>query len=111
MFYEQQITLDSVGELMKYLWSIIEHPKIEVKERMKAMNLMMQCHIMRLKLVDSEVLLKDFTEHAKKSDEKTNKVREQEISRKEKTLQDYLDARKLTMGEFYNDPKKSEQVF
>jgi hypothetical protein len=58
--------LDGVGELMKNLWLIIDNPKIEVKEKMKAMNLMMQCHIMRLKLVDSEVLLKDFYEHAKK---------------------------------------------
>jgi predicted transcriptional regulator len=112
-YYEQQSALDGVGELTKNLWSIIDNPKIEVKEKMKAMNLMMQCHIMRLKLVDSEVLVKDFYEHAKKvkSDEEANKVREQEISRREKALQDYLDARKLTIDEFYNDRKKSEQVF
>ena len=52
-YFEQQNALDGVGELMKNLWLIIDNPKIEVKERMKAMNLMMQCHIMRLKLVDS----------------------------------------------------------
>ena len=71
---------------MKNLWLIIDNPKIEVKERMKTMNLMMQCHIMRLKLVDSEVLLKDFYEHAKKvkSDEEALRIREQEISRREK---------------------------
>jgi hypothetical protein len=44
----------------------IDNPKIEAKEKIKAMNLMLQCHIMRLKLVDSEVLLKDFYDHEKK---------------------------------------------
>ena len=39
------------------------------------------------------------------------RIREQEITRKEKTLQDYLDARILTIGEFYNDPNKSDRVF
>ena len=31
MCYEQQNGLDSVPELMKYLWLIIDNPKIEVK--------------------------------------------------------------------------------
>ena len=80
---------------------------------MKAMNLIMHCYYMRSKLIDSEAFNKEFLDYTKKvrSDEEANKVREQEISRKEKALQDYLDARKLTIGEFYNDPKKSEQVF
>jgi hypothetical protein len=43
MYYEQQNTLDGVGELMKHLWLIIDNPKIEVKDQMKAMNLMLQC--------------------------------------------------------------------
>jgi hypothetical protein len=62
--YEQQNCLDGVRELMKNLWFIIDNLKIEVKERMKAMNLIMQCQYMRFKLVDSEVL--DFYNHAKK---------------------------------------------
>jgi hypothetical protein len=91
----------------------IDNPKIEAKEKIKAMNLMLQCHIMRLKLVDSEVLLKDFYDHEKKvkSDEEDVRIREQEITRREKALQDYLDTRKLTIDEFYNDPKKSDRVF
>ena len=74
---------------------------------------MLQYQYMRLKLVDSEAFIKQFYEHADKveRDEEHNRQREQEISRKEKALQDYLDATKLTIGEFYNDPKKSEQVF
>ena len=62
--YEQQNCLDGVQELMKNLWFIIDNLKIEVKERIKAMNLIMQCQYMRFKLVDSEVL--DFYNHAKK---------------------------------------------
>jgi hypothetical protein len=62
--YEQQNCLDGVRELMKNLWFIIDNLKIEVKERIKAMNLIMQCQYMRFKLVDSEVL--DFYNHAKK---------------------------------------------
>jgi hypothetical protein len=62
--YEQQNCLDGVQELMKNLWFIIDNLKIEVKERIKAMNLIMQCQYIRFKLVDSEVL--DFYNHAKK---------------------------------------------
>jgi hypothetical protein len=110
---QQQNALDGVGELMKNLWLIIDNPKIEVKERMKAMNLIMDCYYMRSKLLKSEAINKEFLDYIEKvkRDEETNTLREQEISRKEKALQDYLDARKLTIAEFYNDPKKSEQVF
>jgi hypothetical protein len=105
MYSEQQNTLDSVAELMKNLWLIIDNPKTEVKERMKAMNLMMQCYYMRFKLVDSEVLVKDFYNHAKKlkSDEKALRIREQETSRREKSLEraleEHLKNEKLTQEE------------
>jgi hypothetical protein len=93
MFYEQQITLDSVGELMKYLWPIIDNPKIEVKERMKAMNLMLQCHYMRARLIGSGVFVKEFSDYAEKveSDEETLRIREEEISRREKLLERELE--------------------
>ena len=55
MCYEQQNGLDGVGELMKNLWLIIDNPKIKVKERMKAMNLIMHCYYMRSKLLNSSV--------------------------------------------------------
>ena len=65
------------------------------------MNLMMQCHIMGLKLVDSEVLVKDFYNHAEKvkSDEEVLRLREQEISRREKALEKHLKNEKLTQRE------------
>jgi hypothetical protein len=43
MCYEQQNGLDGVGELMKNFWLIIDNPKIEVKEQIKAMKLMLHC--------------------------------------------------------------------
>ena len=112
-YYEQQNCLDGVQELMKKLWLIIDNPKIEVKEQMKAMNSIMQCYYMRSKLIDSEVFTKEFFDYTKKvqNDEESLRIREEEIARREKALQDYLDARKLTIDEFYNDPKKSDRVF
>jgi hypothetical protein len=88
MCYEQQNGLDGVGELMKNLWLIIDNPKIEVKERIKAMKLMLQCQYMRLKLVDSEAFMKRFYDHSDKveRDEEDNRLREQEISRREIAL-------------------------
>jgi hypothetical protein len=88
--------LDGVGELKKNLWLIIiDNPKIEVKEKMKAMNLMMQCCYMRPKLIDSESFNKEFLDYTKKvkvkSDEQALRIREQEISRREKALERALD--------------------
>ena len=54
MSYEQQKGLDGLEELMKNLWLIIDNPKIQVKEKINAMKLMLQSQYMRLKLVDSE---------------------------------------------------------
>jgi hypothetical protein len=46
MCHEQQNSLDGVEEFMKNLWLIIDNPKIEVKEKINAMKLMLQCHYM-----------------------------------------------------------------
>ena len=106
-YYEQQNTLDGVGELMKNLWLIIDNPKIEVKEKIKAMNLMMHCYYTRFKLVDSEVLVKDFYNHAEKvkSDEEALRLREQEVGRREKSLEraleDHLKNGKLTQEKIW----------
>jgi predicted transcriptional regulator len=106
-YYEQQNALDGVGELMKNLWSIIDNPKIEVKERMKAMNLIMQCYYMRSKLIDSEVFNKEFLDYTKKvkSDEEALRIREQEINRREKSLEreleDHLKNGKLTQEKIW----------
>jgi hypothetical protein len=56
---------------------------------MKAMNLIMQCYYMRSKLIDSEAFNKEFLDYTKKvkSDEEARRIREQEISRREKSLE------------------------
>ena len=97
--------MDGVQEVMKNLWLIIDNPKIEVKERMKAMNLIIQCYYMRSKLIDSEAFNKEFLDYTKKveSDEEALIIREQEVSRREKSLEraleDHLKNQKLTQSE------------
>jgi predicted transcriptional regulator len=92
-YYEQQNALGGVGELMKNLWLIIDNPKIQVKERMKAMNLIMDCYYMRSKLLKSEAINKEFLDYTEKvkRDEETNTIREQEVSRREKSLERELE--------------------
>ena len=118
-YYEQQNCLDGVQELMKNLWLIIDNPKIEVKERMKAMNLIMQCYYMRSKLIDSEAFNKEFLDYTKKvkSDEEALTIREQEVARQEKALEraleDHLKNQKLTKEETWQikDPEDPNAVF
>jgi predicted transcriptional regulator len=106
-YFEQQNALDGLGELMKNLWLIIDNPKIEVKERMKAMNLIMHCYYMRSKLLKSEAFNKEFLDYTKKvqSDEEALRIREQEVSRREKSLEreleDHLKNGKLTQEKIW----------
>jgi hypothetical protein len=98
--------LDGVGELMKNLWLIIDNPKIQVKERMKAMNLIMQCYYMRSKLIDSQAFNRVFRLYKKvQSDEEALRIREQEVSRREKSLEreleDHLKNGKLTQEKIW----------
>ena len=87
---------------MKNLWFIIDNPKIGVKEKMKAMDLIMHCYYMRSKLIDSEVFTKELLDYTKKvkSDKETLRIREQEISQRgkalERALDDHLKNEKLT---------------
>jgi hypothetical protein len=95
---------------------IIDNPKIEVKERIKAMKLMLQCQYMRLKLVDSEAFMKRFYDHSDKveCDEEDNRLREQEISRREialeRALEYHLKNEKLTQREI-DQIRAPNQVF
>ena len=54
-------------------------------------ELNMYCYYMRFKLVDSEVLVKDFYNHTKnlKSDEKANKTKRTRDSRREKSKKEH----------------------
>jgi hypothetical protein len=93
LFFEQLNTLDGVGELMKNLWRIIDDPRVQVKERTKAMKLVLECYDLRFQLIDSQSFAKGFWEYAEKvkSDEKIYAIWEQELARREKVLQEYLE--------------------
>jgi hypothetical protein len=93
LFFEQLNTLDGVGELMKNLWRTIDDPRLRVKERMRAMKLMLECYKMRFQIIDSQPSTKEFMEYAEKvkADEQINAKADQELMRREKVLQDYLE--------------------
>ena len=65
-YYELQNGLDGIQELMKSLWLVIDNPKIGVKEKMKAIKLILHCYNMRFSLIDSEPLVNDFFNREKK---------------------------------------------
>jgi predicted transcriptional regulator len=104
-YYELQNGLDGIQELMKNLWLIIDNPNIGVKEKMKAIKLVLYCYNMRFSLIDCEPLVNDFFNREKKvkSDTEANKLREEEITRQEKALEraleDHLKNEKLTRSE------------
>ena len=106
-YFEQQNALDGVGELMKNLWLIIDNSKIQVKERMKAMNLIMPCYYMRSKLLSTDAFNKEFLDYSKKvqGDEDALIIREQGISRREKSLEraleDHHKNKKLTQVQIW----------
>jgi predicted transcriptional regulator len=116
MSYEQQKGLDGLEELMKNLWLIIDNPKIQVKEKINAMKLMLQSQYMRLKLVDSEAFIKQCNDDAEKveRDEEHNRLREQEISRREialeRALEYHLKNEKLTQSDI-DQIRYPNQVF
>jgi hypothetical protein len=91
-YYELQKVLDGIQELMKNLWSIIDNPNIVVKEKMKAIKLVLYCYNMRFSLIDCEPLVNDFfnREEKVKSDTDANKLSEEEITRQERALEYHL---------------------
>jgi predicted transcriptional regulator len=102
MFLEVQNTLAGLAELIKKSWIIVDDPKAEQKERMKAISIIIQCYDKRLDLLDLEpqvIGMREYFDSVKKA--------EREINRKEKALQAYLEGRKLTQQEidFETDPE------
>ncbi|MGH9964901.1 MAG: hypothetical protein ACRD5E_08765 [Nitrososphaeraceae archaeon] len=64
--FEQLNILHGVGELMKKLWNTIDDPRVQVKERTKAMKLMLECYNARFQIIDSQSSTKEFMEYAEK---------------------------------------------
>src|SRR5215207_9896675 len=94
LFLDVQNTLAGLAELIKKSWTIVDDPKAEQKERMKAISIILQCYGKRLELLDIEPEvngLREYIDSVKKA--------ENEINRREKVLQAYLEGRKLTQGE------------
>ena len=74
----------------------MDDPKAEQKERMKAISIILQCYGKRLELLNLEPEvngLKEYIDSVKRA--------ENDIKRREKALQAYLEGRKLTQNFFF----------
>lgn len=92
MFLEVQNTLAGLAELVKKSWTIVDDPKAEQKERMKAISIILQCYSKRLELLNIEPQVNGLRQYI-------DSVKKAEINRREKALQAYLEGRKLTLEE------------
>src|SRR5215212_6797021 len=54
LFEVYQNSLLGIDEVIKKLWAIIDSSKTYEKEKMKTINLIMQCYKMRFKMIKSE---------------------------------------------------------
>jgi hypothetical protein len=75
------------------LWRTIDDPRVQVKERTKATKLMLECYNSQYQIIDSQFSTKEFMEYAEKvkSDEQINTMVDQELTRREKVIQAYLE--------------------
>jgi hypothetical protein len=98
------------------MWTIIDDPKSDQKEKLKAASLIVEFSDKRFNLIDSESLIKDFfnREEKVKSDKEANTIREDEISRREKSLEraleDHLKNQKL-IGREIDEIRARSPVF
>ena len=99
--FELRSMLAGLVELVKKSWSIIDSPKAEQKEKIKAMSLVLQCYNKRLELLNFENQFNEYEQYF----DSVNKA-EKEINRRENALKAYLEGRKLTQQEidFETDP-------
>ena len=54
LFEVYRNSLLGIDELIKKLWTIIDSSKTDEKEKMKVINLIMQCYKMRFEMIKSE---------------------------------------------------------
>ena len=54
LFEIYQNSLLGLDEVVKKLWTILDSSKTDEKEKMKAINLIMQCYKMRFEMIKSE---------------------------------------------------------
>lgn len=110
IFFEQLNTIEGIGELMKSLWKTIDDPRVHVKERIKATKLMIECYKIRYQTIESEFSTKEFMEYTEKvkTDEEVNARVDQELSRRERVLHEYLEKNNIDFDKI--DPR-SQAVF
>ena len=94
---------------MKNLWKTIDDPRVQVKERTKAMKLMLECYNARFQIVDSQIPMKEFMEYEEKvkADEEINAKVDQELSRRERVPHDYLDKNNINFDKI--DPMSNRK--
>jgi hypothetical protein len=94
LLIEVQNTLAGLAELIKKLWTSVDDPKTELREKMKAISFIMQCYNKRLELLNFEPHVNDLKTYI-------DSVREaqKDITRREKALQAFLEGRRITEQE------------
>ena len=65
LFEVYQNSLLGLDEVIKKLWTIIDSSKPDEKEKMKAINLIMQCYKEKFEMIKSEPELIDLKRHMK----------------------------------------------
>jgi predicted transcriptional regulator len=65
LFEVYQNSLLGLDEVIKKLWAIIDSSKTDEKEKMKAINLIMQCYKEKFEMIKSEPELLDLKRHMK----------------------------------------------
>ena len=65
LFEVYQNPLLGLDEVIKKLWTIIDSSKTDDKEKMKAINLLMQCYKMRFEMIKSEPELINYKKYMK----------------------------------------------
>lgn len=91
---EVQNTLAGLAELIKNLWTTVDDPKTEPKERMKAISFIMQSYNKRLELLKFEPQAIDLKQYID-----TTKQAEKDILRREQALESFVKEHKLTPEE------------
>jgi predicted transcriptional regulator len=94
LLLEVQNTLAGLAELIKKLWTAVDDPKTELKEKMKAISFIMQCYNKRLELLNFEPQANDLKQYID-----TVKQAEKEVLKREEALQAFVKEHKLTQDE------------
>jgi predicted transcriptional regulator len=91
LFLEVQNILAGLVELIKKSWTIVDDPKTDQKERMKAISLILQCYNRRFELVRFEPEANEIKEYIENIIKK-----EKQLDAKEKIIEALREGTKLS---------------